>query len=280
MQSSNYAYVNGRFVPEEQATVSIFDRGFLYGYGVFETMRVYDGKVFRIVEHIQRLFEGLRFLGIESPLSNDEVQAACSVLIERNSVRDGVARVYMTSGIGDLVPVSLAGRGATTVVVVQERKFDVRGLHVIVASRRLDKGLSRFKTANRLPYLLAAYEAEQARANEAILLNTENRVLEFFSSNLFVVKNAEIFTPPLEDGPLPGITRGAILLLSSELRIAAHEVSFGLDFLEGAEEIFATSSLMEIVPVLRVGAQKFYAGMITQLLQRAYRALVRDELGL
>jgi len=166
------------------------------------------------------------------------------------------------------------------VIFVQERKFDVRGLHVIVSSRRLDKGLSRFKTANRLPYLLAAHEAEQARANEAILLNTENRVLEFFSSNLFVVKNAEVFTPPLEDGPLPGITRGATLLLSSELRIAAHEVSFGLDFLEGADEIFATSSLMEIVPVLRVGAQKFYAGMITQLLQRAYRALVRDELGL
>jgi branched-chain amino acid aminotransferase len=280
MQSNNYAYVNGRFLPEEQATVSIFDRGFLYGYGVFETMRVYDGKVFRIVEHMQRLFEGLGFLGVESPLSTEEIKAACSVLIERNFVRDGVARVYMTSGIGDLVPASLAGRGATAVIVVQERKFDVRGLHVIVSSRRLDKGLSRFKTANRLPYLLAAHEAEQARANEAILLNTENRVLEFFSSNLFVVKNAEVFTPPLEDGPLPGITRGATLLLSSELRIAAHEVSFGLDFLEGADEIFATSSLMEIVPVLRVGAQKFYAGMITQLLQRAYRALVRDELGL
>lgn len=225
MPSTNYAYVNGRFVPEEQATVSIFDRGFLYGDGVFETMRVYERKVFRPLSHMKRLAAGLRYLGIMPPLTPEELRAVSEVLIDRNHVESGVARVYVTSGAGNLGPSTRADIGSTLVVAAQPRKFGDIELRVIIAKSRLDTGLSPYKTANRLPYILARHEAEKVRADEAILLSHNGHVVEFSASNLFVVRGGELFTPPLSDGPLPGITRSDILMLAEELHLKVREES-------------------------------------------------------
>ncbi|MGD0651312.1 MAG: aminotransferase class IV [Verrucomicrobiia bacterium] len=259
MRSNNYAYVNARFVPEAEATVSIFDRGFLYGDGVFETMRVYGGRVFRALEHFHRLFEGLRALQIESPLSPEELRAVCRALIRYNSVADGVARVYVT-------------RDSIT-ATVQAREFARREVRAIIPGVRIDPQLSRFKTANRLPYILARHEAERAGVDDAVLLNAAGHAVEFTASNLFVVKDGALFTPPLEDGPLPGITRHAVLTLAVGQGIRVQEKSFGPGFLDTADEVFATNSLMEIAPVVTWSRRN----EVTTRLQAAYRALVIQE---
>jgi len=165
MQSNNYAYVNGRFVPEAEATVSIFDRGFLYGDGVFETMRVYDGQVFRLHEHLVRLFDALAHFKIESPLPAEELRTVCNVLVERNQVRNGFARVYATSGRNQLGATTVSQHGASLVATAGPIEFESPQLRLIISSVRLDPALSRFKTANRLPYITARREAERAGAS-------------------------------------------------------------------------------------------------------------------
>lgn len=260
MPSKHYAYVNGRFVDESEAVVSIFDRGFLYGDGVFETMRIYGGRVFRALPHFHRLFDGLRALDIESPFSPEELWAVCRALVRYNSVADGVARVYLT-------------RDSVT-ATVQARSFARREMRAIVSSVQVDPRLSRFKTANRLPYVLAQREAERAGVEEALLLNAAGHVVEFTTGNLFVVKDGVLFTPPLEDGALPGVTRHAVLGLAAEKGIRAREQSFGPEFLDTAYEVFATNSLIEIAPVTTWSRR--YA--VTTRLQAAYRDLVAREI--
>jgi len=258
--SINYAYVNGRFVPEDRAAISIFDRGFLYGDGCFETMRVYGGRVFRALEHFDRLFEGLQALGIESPFSPEELRAICRALIRYNNVADGVARVHLTRD--------------SIVATVKAREFAPRELRAIVSGVRIDPQLSRFKTANRLPYILAQHEAEHAGVDDAVLMNAAGKVVEFTASNLFVIKDGALLTPPLEDGPLPGITRHTVLALAAEQGIRVQEKSFGPQFLDTADEVFATNSLIEIAPITTWSHQHD----ATRCLQAAYRELVAQEI--
>ena len=260
MPSTNYAYVNGRFVPEAKACVSIFDRGFLYGDGVFETMRVYGGRFFRPLAHMDRLAHGLRGLGIESVFTAEELRAICRALIERNAVRDGLARVYVTPD--------------SVVVTCRPQPFTPRSLTAIITGFRVDPQLSRYKTANRLPYILAQHEAMRAGADEAALLNHAGHVVEFAASNIFAVKDGEVITPPLADGALPGITRHAVLELAGELRIPAREQSFAPAFLESADEVFATNSRIEITPVTSWGCTH----EITKRLQGRFQQLVQEEL--
>ena len=256
MPSTNYAYVNGKFVPEPKAVVSIRDRGFLYGDGCFETLRMYTGQLFRFPEHLVRLGAGLAELGIEMWLSPAELRAACQALRKLNEVRDGVARIYQSRD--------------SIVVTVQPRDFPTHELHAIVSTIRLDGRLSQFKTANRLPYILAQREAERAEVNDAVLLNSMGQVAEFTASNLFVAKNGILLTPPLADGPLPGITRQVVLELAVAAKLPVREFSFGPDFLATADEVFATNSLMEIAPVLTWGRP----GRITRRLQSLFRQAV------
>lgn len=278
MQSNNYAYVSGHFVPEAEATVSIFDRGFLYGHGVFETMRVYDGKIFRVYEHLDRFLASTKYLEIECPLASEELRAILAVLSERNKVRDGFARLYLTSGASNVDPMARSEFGVSLVAICHSRQFVCPRLEVIIASNRLDPSLSCHKTANRLPYMLARREAEKAGADEAVLLNVSGRAVELSTSNLFVVKAGELFTPALSEGPLPGVTRDVVLLLASERMLPVHEVMMGLPMLETADEIFATNTLMEIVPVVRFKKRPLSEGQITKLLRDAYREFVRQEL--
>jgi branched-chain amino acid aminotransferase len=221
---------------------------------------VYSGRIFRAAEHLERLFAGLRALGIEALLSSEEFRAACRALSRYNTLRDGVARIYQT-------------RDSFT-VTVQARAFALRDLEAIFSRVRLDKQLSVYKTANRLPYILAQREASQQEVDDAVLTNVAGNVVEFTASNLFAVKNAELLTPPVSDGPLPGITRRAVLLLAAEAGIQVREKSFGPEFLETADEVFATNSLIEIAPVISWGRER----KVTTRLQQAYRDLVKREL--
>lgn len=262
MPSTNYAYVNGKFVPEADATVSIFDRGFLYGDGCFETMRVYGGRVFRPLPHFTRLFDGLTVLDIESPFSPEELHAVCRALCRSNQVVDGVARVYRTRD--------------SIIATVQSRSFEARELRAIISSLTLHTPLSRHKTANRLAYIVARREAEREGADDAVMRSPTGAVIELTASNLFVVKNGELFTPLLSDGPLPGITRAIVLTLAAQAKVPVYELSLMPEFLTNADEVFATNSLMEIAPVVTWGRP----GRVTRRMQEGYRRLVRDELGL
>ena len=280
MPSSNYAYINERFVPEAEATVSIFDRGFLYGHGLFETMRVYEGKIFRVHEHLDRLLASLKHLEIKCPLAPEELRTILGVLAERNKVRGGFARLYISGGVSSEGLMTRSEHGVTIVALCESRQFECPKLRVIISSNRLDPLLSCHKTANRLPYMLARREAEKAGADEAILLNTGGRAVELSTSNLFVVKAGELFTPALSEGPLPGVTRDVVLLLASEMLMPVHEVRMGLLMLETADEIFATNTLMEIVPVVQFKDRRLEEGQLTKRLQQAYREFVRQELAI
>jgi branched-subunit amino acid aminotransferase/4-amino-4-deoxychorismate lyase len=201
-------------------------------------------------------------LGIEFVFSPEELRAVCRSLAEMNGVADGAARVYRTRD--------------STVVTVRPHPLAARDLTAIVSTVRIDSHLSRYKTANRLPYILAERQAAIEGAREAILLNSSGRVVEFATSNVFVVKDKSLFTPPLDDGPLPGITRRVVLALATEIGIPTQETGFGPEFLDTADEVFATNSLIEVAPVTNWGQSQD----LTQQLQKAYRALVNEELGL
>jgi aminodeoxychorismate lyase len=284
MRSNNYAYVNGRFVPESEATVSIFDRGFLYGDGVFETMRVYDGKIFRVLEHVARLVTGVSMLGVDLEEPSEHLQGVCEEIVSRNRVVNGMVRIYITRGLGNIgLSAKKTGR-PTIVAVAQERKFSTEAepLRVVLAGVRVDSDsrLAHVKSANRLHYLLAKHEAERRGADDAILLNAANRIVELSASNLFVYRDGKLTTPPLADGALPGITRSLVLMLAAQTGIDTEEVSLAPDALKHAEEAFATNSLFEISPIAMIEEHKLSRRRITGRLQEVFRDHVREELGL
>jgi branched-chain amino acid aminotransferase len=260
VRSTNYAYVNGHFTPSTEARDSIDDRGFLYGEGIFETMRVYGGRIFRPIEHCERLAAGLHALGLESPFTTEELRAICRALIRYNKVASGIARIFITRG--------------AVVGTVRAQEFPARSIRAHVSAIRLDPHLAKLKSANRLPYILAQRYAEAAGFDDAVLLNSAGKVVELTTSNLFVVKDGELLTPPLADGPLPGITRHAVIALAREHKIPVSETSFTPELLDTADEVFATNSLRELMPVASWSRRRD----VTQRLHTAYRELVAHEL--
>lgn len=257
-----FACVNDRFIPETEAAISVFDRGFLHGDALFETMRVYDGKVFLLEEHLQRL--GASLSALEIPASPPPT-ALIEELIQRNAIRDGVVR--LTVSRGDEHP--------TTVITARPRTFDEpsRPWRAILSSYRVHPQLARFKTASRLPYVLAKREAQRQGADEALLLNPYGQIAEFSAANIFLVRDGTLWTPPVEDGALPGITRAAVLELAKQLGIPTREQSLAAELLESAEEVFATNSLIEVVRVTSWGRRD----EITSELQRRYHALAAQK---
>ncbi|MBM3859483.1 MAG: branched-chain amino acid aminotransferase [Verrucomicrobia bacterium] len=257
MPSTNFAYVNGNIVPETEARVSIFDRGFLHGDGAFETMRAYAGAIFLLDQHLARLTESLAALQIPAPPPS---RIHIRELLGRNAIRDGVVRLTVTRGCGQ----------PTVVITAQPRTFAPRALRAIISSIRVHRQLARHKTASRLPYTLARLEAERAGADEALLLNETGQIAEFSASNIFVVKDAMLYTPSLDDGTLPGVTRSVVLDLAQNLGIPTHQTTLPKELLDTAAEVFATNSLIEIAPVVTWSR----ANDITARLQAAYRTMV------
>ena len=283
MQGKNYVYANGGFVPPDQACVSIFDSGFLFGDGVFETMRVYGGKIFRFDQHMWRLFDGLHHLRIEPNVSAEKIGEIFRALCEKEVVH-GVARIYVTRGLPDLAgPVD--GVDEPTVVAwawPQPLDPTPAPLRVMTSTVRVDSQslLTRIKSANRLPFILAHQEAKLAGVDDALLLNEHGRVTELTAYNIFAVVGGRVFTPPASDGALPGITRAVVLELSQQLGIPAEEMELKPSMLAEAQEIFATNSVREIVPVTEMYGRELWCHSIAEKLTKAFRHLVYDELAL
>src|SRR5215831_3054390 len=216
-------FLNGEFVPEEQAVVSVFDRGFLYGDGLFETMRVFNGRVFRWEQHLERLRGGLDFLNFRFALDPARLREVADRLVLINQMPDSLLRLTISRGVGRR-GCSPAGADKPTVVMTMHAPPSAspdEGWTVITSSVRLPAGqaVAAYKTCSKLPQILARMEADAAGANEALLLNTEGVVVEGASSNLFWVKESLVCTPPIPSGILAGVTRAVVMEICDELRI-------------------------------------------------------------
>lgn len=281
---SQTIYRNGQFVPEEKAAISPFDRGLLYADGLFETLRCYDGKFFRLDRHIERLWSGLKRL--EIPLTPDATDFAAVLreLVKQNNVASGVARIVVTRGVAEF---GLLGKHAQEPMVLvtcwaqpaPDAKRYEAGIHCIVANERLSSSQG-LKSLNYIAQILARREANVADADDAILLSSHGHVAEGSAGNIFLVRDRELITPSLEAEVLAGITRAVVLEMARAEKLPVVERIVHQNDLFHAEEVFLTSSVAEIVPVTRIGSHWVHLGQpgpVTREMIRAYRALVQRD---
>jgi branched-chain amino acid aminotransferase len=281
-------YVDGKLVPREDAKVSVFDHGLLYGDGVFEGIRVYDGNVFRLREHLDRLYESAKTIWLDIPMTFEELERATVETVAANGMRDAYIRLVVTRGVGDLGIDPATCKRPTLFIIcstisLYPRKYYEEGIPLITASTRripmecLDP---RIKSLNYLNNILAKIEAKRAGVPEAIMLNHYGRVAECTADNIFIKKNGELLTPRLTEGALPGVTRGAVLELAHHAGLATSEVALGLYDLYNAHECFLTGTGAEIVPVTSIDGRQIGNGRpgaaTLDLMQRFRELRVRD----
>ncbi|MFN3284656.1 MAG: branched-chain-amino-acid transaminase [bacterium] len=285
---SGWTYVDGRFVPKEEASVSVYDHGFLYGDGVFEGIRVYGGRVFKLDEHVRRLYESAKSILLEIPIPPEEMKRLILEAVRRNGLQDAYVRPIVTRGRGDLgIDPRKCGRPTVVVIVDQIQLYPERayreGLRMITATHRKSPSDSlnpRIKSLNYLNQILARLEANLAGADEALMLNHEGYVCECSADNVFVVRSGEVWTPPAHLGILRGVTRDAVLELSRDLGIPAFERTFTLHDVYTADEVFLTGTGAEIGPVVWVDGRVIGSGKpgpVTLRLLQAYRELTARE---
>ena len=267
-------FLNGQFVPEAQAVVPVNDRGFLYGDGLFETLRVRGGRPFRMAQHLERMTRGADFLKIKCPFTPKELVNFAEQLIEKNRMPEAVLRVTLTRGPGE--------RGYTP--QIDSRPTVVMTLHampeagapiqwrLITSSHRIPAGdpLSSFKTANKLVHVIARMEAVEKDADEALLVNTNGEVVETASGNLFWIGGGKICTVPTSCGALPGITRAVVLEICQSLGLPVNERVTKPEALRKSEGIFITQSVLGIVPVTAFDCEPVARSPLVEIISRAY----------
>jgi len=248
-------FLNGQFLPEAQAVVPVNDRGFLYGDGLFETMRVFNGRPFRMAQHLERMVRGAEFLKIKLPLTSKELQKAAEELISKNQMPDSVLRVTVTRGTGER-GYSINGSDKPTLVMSLHPcpPMDVANptrWALVSSSFRIPASdtLSSFKSTSKLMQVAARAEAEAKDADEALLINTNGEVAETAGANLFWVYHDKICTTPTGRGVLPGITRAVVLEICQVLGLETNKRVIKPDALRNAQAIFLTQSALGIINV-------------------------------
>lgn len=259
-----WVYLNGDFVAPERALVAADDEGLLYGRGLFETFRARNGVVYRLDKHLERLAEGAALLGIPVPSPLKELAQAVGELAERCALPDTRVRLTLTAGPARGEPTVLMQ--ARAVVEYPESLYE-RGMSAVVVSVRRNETspLARTKSLSYLDNLLARAEARRAGADEALFLNTRGLLAEGSATNLFVVRQGELLTPPIEDGALPGVTRGSVMELALGAGIAVHEASLTLEDLRVADEAFLTNAVMGVMPLVAVDGAPLADGRLGPL---------------
>ena len=282
---SEIVYLNGYLMPLGQASISVLDYGFLYGYGLFETMRAYGGKIFRLDSHLSRLARAAEILGL--PIEALELKDAVMDTIQANKLGDARIRITISMGEGGMVPdPSTCGKPTVLILAGHYQPYPEqvyqKGFRAVVSSirRNSQSPLSRLKSANYLESMLAKQEARAAGVDEALCLNEKGLLAEASMSNIFLVTDGILRTPGQESGVLPGIIRETIMELASQLGINTLEQDIRLDELFQAQEAFFTNSLIEVMPLIEVDG-KFIGsgrpGSLTQRLMVAYKELVLAE---
>jgi branched-chain amino acid aminotransferase len=282
-------WLNGAITDAANAAVSVLDHGLLYGDGVFEGLRFYRRRVFRLTEHLRRLRYSAQAIGLSLPLDDDALIAAIDALIAAFAADDGYLRLVVTRGVGPL-GLDPSRCGTPTVFIVADvlsllsTEKRQRGARLITAStRRLGPdGLDpRIKSLNYLNHILARIEANHAGADEAILLNGQGRVAEASSENIFVVRDGILLTPPVIDGALDGITRKVVIEIAAHINIECRESSLAPYDLYNADECFLTGTGAELIAVREIDGRLLQQcpGPIFQRLQQAFNSCVMEQGG-
>lgn len=278
-------WLNGRMVDTQDAKVSIFDRGFLYGDGLFETMRAYGGLIFKMEDHLTRLKRSLGILRIRIPYSKEELGGAICRLLKINDFSDAYIRLTVTRGEGRLgIEVSDSFRPTVVIVAKQFEPYPSwmynNGISAkVVPSPKLNEysAASGVKSLNFLDYILARQVAKRLGFGEAILVNTKGFIAEASTSNVFLALGRKIITPSLDSGILPGITRKVVLALAKRSGLEAVEKKVSHSELLKANEVFLTNSLFEIIPVTMIDGKVIgdrRVGRVTRLLSAEYKSRV------
>jgi branched-chain amino acid aminotransferase len=275
-------WIDGQWKTKETAAVSVYDHGLLYGDGVFEGMRIYGGRVFRLADHLTRLFESAHTLLLAIPYSRDEIAAMLNDAVARWKQPDGYIRLVVTRGPGSLgIDPNKSPRPTVFCIVDNIQLYPAelyeKGIPIITASTRRTPRSSaeaRVKSLNYLNNILAKIEAQRAGVLEALMLNTEGLVVECTADNIFIVKNGVLKTPAAVHGALEGITRKTVLEVATELNVPWQETAMALFDVYTADEAFMTGSGAELMPVTEVDGRSIGTGKpgpLTKSLWDAFR---------
>ncbi len=280
-------YVNGQYFDKDKAVVSVFDHGLLYGDGVFEGLRSYKGKVFKLAEHIKRLYESAASIWIDIPMTEEAMCKATNDTLALNKIQDGYIRIVVTRGGGTL---GLDPRKCSnpSIVIITDHitmypdSTYQNGLEMVTAAtiRNHPSMLSpRVKSLNYLNNIMAKIEGIQAGCDEALLLNQKGEVAECTGDNIFIVKDGVLITPPLVAGILGGITRATVIDLAKQAGITVKEEPFTRHDVFVADECFLTGSAAEIIPVVKLDSRTIGTGkpgVMTQKLIAQFKAFVNE----
>ena len=280
-------YINGTLYDKDDAKISVFDHGLLYGDGVFEGIRLYNGRIFKCAEHLDRLYRSAHYIMLELPWSRDEMRAAMIATVRANELRDGYIRLIVTRGPGSLglnpfrcvepQLIIIAG----TITLYPEELY-AHGMGIIsVASRRTDEATMspQVKSLNYLNNIMAKIEALNAGFEEAVMLNRAGEVAECSGDNVFIVRDGAVITPPTHVGALQGITRDVVIQIARQKGVAVREETITRYALYCADECFLCGSAAEVIPVIAIDGRTIGAGTpgpLTTMLIGEYRALAHS----
>lgn len=279
-------YIDGKYYSKDEAKISVFDHGLLYGDGIFEGIRIYDGKVFKLKEHIKRLFLSAKALMLELPGTFDDMCRLVEEAVTVNEKNEGYIRLIITRGTGDL-GIDPAKCPAVSVIIIvgdiqlYPEQMYIDGISIITASQRRmspDNFDPRIKSLNYLNNIMAKIEAKQAGCLEAVMLNRAGYVAECTADNIFIIRDSVLYTPAAVDGALAGITRGTVLELAAAAGIKCKECSLTGYDLYTADECFMTGSGAEIMAVTKIDGRVIGSGKmgdVTERLLKNFREYVR-----
>jgi branched-chain amino acid aminotransferase len=285
--SSLKIYISGKYYDKENAKISVYDHGFLYGDGVFEGMRSYGGKVFRLKQHLDRLWASAKAIWLKIPITQDEMAKAVNDTLATNNIKDGYIRLVVSRGAGALGLDPNKCSDPQVIVIADHiqlypKEMYQNGLEIVTAStiRNHSAALSpRIKSLNYLNNIMAKIEGLQAGCVEALMLNAKGEVAECTGDNIFIVKKGVLLTPPIDAGILEGITREAVIELAQEMKIPVEETPFVRHDIFIADECFLTGSAAEVIPVVKLDSRVIgdgKPGPITKKLTERFAQLTRE----
>jgi branched-chain amino acid aminotransferase len=279
-------YLDGRFCDEKNARISVFDHGLLYGDGVFEGIRAYNGRVFKLKEHIDRLFYSAKAILLDIPLSHAAMMGAVVDTCRANKLRDAYIRLVVTRGVGSLGLNPNRCKRPSVIIIADKIQLYPHGLYeqgmaivTVPTTRNAHNAVNpAIKSLNYLNNILAKIEANIAGVEEAIMLNAQGYVAECTGDNIFLVKSGQLFTPPLSAGALYGITRRVVIEMAQEAGLPVSEPNLTRYDLYNADECFLTGTGAEVIPVVKIDGRVIgngRPGPITRDLKRKYHALTQ-----
>ncbi len=279
-------YINGKFYPKHDAKISVYDHGLLYGDGVFEGLRAYSGKVFRLHQHLVRLYESAKAIQLTIPMTLEQMTEAVNLSVAHNKMADAYIRLVVTRGAGSLGLDPAKTSDPQVIIIVDKielypkEKYE-NGLEIITAAtiRNHPAALNpRIKSLNYLNNILARIEGKLAGCSEALMLNHMGQVAECTGDNIFIIRAGKLITPPIDAGILEGITRNAVMELASHMGMEVLEQTMTRHDIFVAEECFLTGSAAEIIPVVKLDGRPIgngAVGAITKKLSEAFHQMVR-----